>query len=266
MSYYFGVFKFRAKALFQYRLALFSSTPLYFMNGLLSLSILFAFQQSSGDAQVSFQSLVNYVWIQTSFAPFASAWVVDNELNNLIKTGDVAYEYIKPIDIYWSWFSRLTSQRVVNSLFSSLPVLIAAVLLPAPFSLTVMGDKGLLAAFAISIFLALILNTVLSLLVYISVFHTYSITGSLLVFGSIMQFAGGLVIPYTLFPKALTNVLDVFPFRYGAAFPFQLLSQTFQIQEILTGIAMQLLWIVVVVFLGKAWLNKIITKLVIQGG
>jgi len=262
---YKGIFVYRIKQLWQYKISLFSSLPLYLVRGLLTISILMAFNKLSVQKNQA-TALVNYILIQTCFAPFVSAWIIDSDLNNIIKTGNIAYEYLKPMDLYWSWFIRLISQRLFIGTMSSIPILLIIGAFPEPYALRIQPSTETILLFIVAISLALILNTVLSLLVYISVFHTFSITGSLLIFGSIMEFLGGMVIPFSLFPENIKRVLNILPFKYGAAYPFQILNGKAITIDSLTGIMFQLIWIIIVIFIGRGWLKRNIKHIVVQGG
>lgn len=258
------IFEYRIKQIWQYRISLFSSIPLYFIKGLLSISILMAFNILS---KPNGHSLINYIWIQTCFSPFLSSWIIDRELNNMIKTGDISYEYLKPVDLYWSWFTRLISQRFFEGMLSSLPILLIIGILPQTFKMQIDFISIKTIFFIIIILLALILNTTLSLLVYISVFHTLSITGSLLIFGSIMEFCGGMVIPFTLFPNMLQRIFTFLPFKYGAAYPLEIISTSYKhTPNYILGISIQLIWILIVIIIGKYWLKRNLTRIVVQGG
>lgn len=259
---YRGIFIYRAKQIWQYKLALFSSLPLYFLRGLLSISILMAFNSLSFDLEQRGE-LINYIWIQTCLAPFISSWMIDNDLATLIKSGDIACDYMKPINLYWSWFTRLISQRFFTGVISSLPLLLIVVFLPIEYRLvlTISMERGFIILLVI--LLALILNTVLSLLVYISVFHTLSIIGSLLVFGSVVEFCGGLVLPFTLFPESMKQVLSLLPFKYGIAYPIQLVSGHTGEPS---GIFFQVAWIMLLIACGQRWLNANLKQIIVQGG
>lgn len=260
---YLSVLTAEMKKSWLYRSAAFASVPLFFFRGLLSIAIVFAFTRTNSDNP---QQLVNYFWLINLFYPIISAWVVDYDLNTMIKSGNIAYEYIKPLDIYSSWFMRLIGQRLAQLALSSLPILVVICFLPAPFSFTVSFSFEKIIMFTITIMLALCLNVVLSLLVYISVFYTYSITGSLLVFGSIMEFTGGSVIPFSLFPSGLQHVFKLFPFWYGSAFPFQYLTNQLNNNQLLSGIVLQIIWIIVALLVGRCWLSHQLHKIEIQGG
>ena len=131
---YLSVLTAEMKKSWLYRSAAFASIPLFFFRGLLSIAIVFAFTRTNSDNP---QQLVNYFWLINLFYPIISAWVVDYDLNTMIKSGNIAYEYIKPLDIYSSWFMRLIGQRLAQLALSSLPILVVICFLPAPFSFTV---------------------------------------------------------------------------------------------------------------------------------
>lgn len=263
MKRYFSVLMVEFKKSWLYRNAAFASIPLFFMRGLLSIAMLLAFSQINHNHP---QQLINYFWLINLFYPIVSAWVVDYDLNTIIKSGNVAYEYIKPLNIYGSWFMRVVGQRLSQLCLSSFPILLVICFLPVGFKmqLTLSFSKGLL--FLLTIVLALILNVVLSLLVYISVFYTYSVIGSLLVFGSIMEFTGGTVIPFSLFPNGLQHIFKLFPFWYGSAFPFQYIIGQLTFHQLVYGIFLQIIWIIIAAALGNLWLNHQLHRIEIQGG
>lgn len=263
MKRYLSVLVVEFKKSWLYRNAAFASIPLFFFRGLLSIAIILAFNKINYS---NLRQLINYFWLINLFYPIVSAWVIDYDLNTIIKSGNVAYEYIKPLDIYGSWFMRIIGQRLSQLCLSSLPILLILGFLPSrfKFSLIINPQKGFI--FLLTIILALILNVTLSLLVYISVFYTYSVIGSLLVFGSIMEFTGGTVIPFSLFPTYLQHIFRIFPFWYGSAFPFQYLTNQLDNYQLIGGVTLQIIWITVALILGKLWLNRQLHRIEIQGG
>jgi ABC-2 type transport system permease protein len=101
---------------------------------------------------------------------------------------------------------------------------------------------------------------------YISVFITLSPMGSLLVFGVLSEFFAGLVIPVPLMPVWLQKIAYVLPFRWTADFPFRVYSGHIPESEAVIGIFIQLAFLTVLVLLGRAALNGVLKKVVVQGG
>lgn len=85
-------------------------------------------------------------------------------------------------------------------------------------------------------------------------------------FGVIGEFLAGMVIPVPLMPAWLQSIVYVFPFRWTADFPFRVYSGHIPKEEALIGIAIQLVWIIVLVGLGRLAMAKALRRVVVQGG
>ena len=56
----------------------------------------------------------------------------DLEIEKLIREGGVAYELLRPVDLYAFWYVRTLASRVATTSLRSLPiVLVAGLVLPA---------------------------------------------------------------------------------------------------------------------------------------
>jgi ABC-2 type transport system permease protein len=62
-------------------------------------------------------------------------WTLDTEIINQVRTGNIAYEFCRPLSLYFTWYCRLFSLRLVPTLLTGIPVFLFALLLP--------GDLGL---------------------------------------------------------------------------------------------------------------------------
>jgi len=90
--------------------------------------------------------------------------------------------------------------------------------------------------------------------------------GSVGLFGIIGEFFAGMTIPVPLMPSWLQNVCMVLPFRWTADFPLRIYSGNIGISEALTGIAVQLFWIIILVLAGAFSMKRITRLSVVQGG
>lgn len=267
MKKYLGLFLVRIKNIFQYRINLLTGLPIQFIRAILANTIYITFFISSSN--IDFKSLhitIAYVWLQNSFMSFITYWMVDSELNDAIRLGNVAYELVRPFDLYWFWFIKLISQRLIIAFFNCVPIFFIALFMPGLYKLTLSFSLMKIVIFIISMIFALILNTAMSLIIYISVFQTFTITGSLLFFGTIGEFAGGLIIPLMLMPKKIQIILNLLPFRFSGDFPFRILIYNYSLFNIISGILLQLFWVVLMIIIGKLYLKCNLSKVVIQGG
>ncbi len=267
MRAYYSLFKMRLLKGLQYRAAALAGVSTQFFWGFMFVMIFEAFYKSTSTPQpISFRELIQVLWLQQSFLVFIMLWIRDNELINLITSGNIAYELCRPADLYSFWYAKLIAQRLSGALLRCFPILIVAVLLPYPYNFTFPPSLSDFILFVITLTLGLILIVAISMLIYISIFYTMSGMGSLLIFGVFGEFFSGLVIPVPLMPNTLKTIVYILPFRYTSDLPFRIYAGNIGINEAVISIGVQLLWIVIIIAGGKLWMNKALKRVVVQGG
>jgi len=215
---------------------------------------------------MSLPQIVTYIWLQQAFLTFIMLWHRDNELFQLITTGNIAYELCRPTDLYTFWYAKLLAQRLSSALLRCSPILIFAWFLPSPYELSPPPDLSALILFVVSLLLGLLVLVSISMFIYISVFYTMSPVGSLLMFNVVGEFLAGMVIPVPLMPDWLQRIVVVLPFRWTADFPFRVFSGHIGYHEALSGIMVQLVWLICLILLGKLAMRRALTRVVVQGG
>jgi ABC-2 type transport system permease protein len=267
MKMYLSVFKLRLYNGLQYRAAAMAGVATQFFWGFIIIMVFEAFySQAVVQLPISIQELIAYIWLQQAFLAFVMLWFRDNELFDLITTGNIAYELCRPSGIYSFWYAKLLAQRLASALLRSLPILAVAIVLPQPYRLVLPSNLLVLLLFILTLLLGLLLITAISMLLYISVFITLSPAGSLLMFAAIGEFMAGLIIPVPLMPAWLQPIVYVLPFRWTADFPFRVYSGHIPEGEALLGIAIQLIWLTVLIGAGRWAMNKALRRVVVQGG
>jgi ABC-2 type transport system permease protein len=224
------------------------------------------YSQSLVNPPISLPQLITYVWLQQAFLSFIALWFRDNELFQLITTGNIAYELCRPNGIYGFWYAKLLAQRLSSAVLRCFPILLIAVFLPQPYKLSMPKDPTTAALFAATLLLGLFILVSISMLIYISTFVTMSASGSLLMFSIIGEFLAGMVIPIPLMPSWLQSIVNVLPFRLTADFPFRVYSGHIPKSEALQLIPLQLAWLAALFGLGRYAMGKALRKVVVQGG
>lgn len=267
MNVYFSVLKLRLLNGLQYRAAALAGVATQFFWGFMYIMIFEAFYAHAlHTPPISLKDLITYIWLQQAFLAFIMLWFRDNELFDLITKGNIAYELCRPCDLYGFWYAKFLAQRLSSALLRCFPIFIVAFLLPEPYRMTIPPNFSTGLLFFLSLILGLLLLVAISLFIYISVFITMSPAGSLLVFGVIGEFFAGLIIPLPLMPEWLQNIAYLLPFRWTADFPFRVYSGHIPQNEAMIGIFQQLAWLMLLVWLGKLALNKVLRRVVVQGG
>ncbi|MBD2872731.1 ABC transporter permease [Paenibacillus arenilitoris] len=267
MKAYISVFKLRLYNGMQYRAAALAGIATQFFWGFIIIMVYEAFYSQGGiEAPISLSELISYVWLQQAFLALIILWFRDNELFQLITTGNIAYELCRPSGIYGLWFAKLLAQRLASALLRCMPIIAVALLLPEPYRLLPPPDPATFLLFATTLLLGLFIMVALSMLMYISVFVTLSPSGSMLVFAVLGEFLAGMVIPIPLMPGWLQSIVDLLPFRYSADFPFRVYSGHIPKDEAWIGIGIQCAWLAALIGIGKLAMGKALRRVVVQGG
>lgn len=267
MNVYYSLFKMRLLKGLQYRTAALAGILTQFFWGFIYIMIYQAFYGSTSVEQpISLRELIQVIWLQQSFLVFIMLWIRDNELFELITSGNIAYELCRPADLYAFWYAKLIAQRLSGALLRCFPIIIVASLLPYPYTFSPPGSLISFVMFIISLSLGLILNVAISMFIYISTFYTMSPMGSLLIFSVFGEFFSGLVIPIPLMPEGIKRLTYLLPFRYTSDLPFRIYAGNIGTREGLFSIGIQLLWIALLFILGRLWMKRALKKVVIQGG
>lgn len=267
MRAYISVFKLRLVNGLQYRTAALAGIATQFFWGFIIIMVFEAFYSgAAAPPPISLKQLITYVWLQQALLAFVMLWFRDNELFQLITTGNIAYELCRPSGIYGLWYAKLLAQRLASALLRSMPILAVAFCLPEPYRMPLPSDLISFLLFIVALLLGLLMVVSLSMLMYISVFVTLSPAGSLLMFGVFGEFLAGMVIPVPLMPQWLQNIVYILPFRWSADFPFRVYSGHIPKEEALIGIGIQLIWLLVLVGVGRIAMASALRKIVVQGG
>jgi ABC-2 type transport system permease protein len=266
----------------QYRAAAWAGVATQFFWGAMQLLIYAAFYRSAAAAgttaagtaaavpaaamPLSFAQLADFIWLRQAFVALVMLWSQDTELLNMIVSGTVAYELCRPLSLYFFWFARILAGRISRTLLRCFPILVAAFLLPEPWSFhpPPTGEAALL--FFISLFCAALLVAALSMFIYLLTFVTMTAYGPRLLIGVTGEFLMGALIPIPFMPEGLQRVLRWLPFRYLADFPFRIYSGSIGGPEVLWGMGIQVFWIGLLVLGGFYGFRRIFKGLVIQGG
>ena len=267
MKSYISYFKLKFKIGLQYRAAALAGMMTQFFFGFVYVSVYIAFYETGRDnLPMSLQDTVSYVWLGQAFFALVYLWYKDKEILNMIKSGNIAYELSRPQDLYFMWASKIMGERLSNASLRFLPVLIIALIIPKPFNLSIELSIITLILFIISMILATILMTALVLLFHVICLFTLDEKGVVNIFMIVADILSGLIIPIPFFPTYLQKISNILPFKYICDFSFRLCIGNIKVSDGIIGIFMQIIWIIILIILGRLITKKALKKAVIQGG
>lgn len=262
MKPYLAILSARFRLLLQYRAAAAAGFGCQLFWGLIRMMIFQAFFENATDSMpMNIEQVVTYVWLGQAFIlliPFR----MDRDLEEKIRTGHVAYELLRPVDLYCLIFSRIVAARVAPVMLRAVPMLIVATLAgwirwPGPASI---------AAGTVAIGGAMLLAASLSALASISMFWTISGRGLMVVLGPLMWLLSGIMVPLPLFPESLQPLLNALPYRGLIDIPLRTIAGHIPPTGIGWVLLHQLAWTSGLVVLGRWMLSRGLRRVVVQGG
>ena len=264
---YASLFRIKFIAGLQYRAAAVAGIATQFVWGIMSLLLYKAFYEADPSSfPMSLQSLSSYLWLQQAFLALFMGWFFENDIFQTITEGGIAYELCRPLDIYYMWFYRSMANRLSKAVLRCMPILIFAAFLPKPYGISLPESITAGIWFLITTILGFLVVISYSMLVYISTFYTYSPMGVRMVSVSLVEFFAGAVIPLPFLPEGVRQVVELLPFAAMQNIPLRIYSGDIAGTEILVRVALQLFWIVMLMWCGKRLMGHALKRVVVQGG
>jgi len=263
---YLSITRLKFAVQLQYRAAAAAAFFTNFFFGFVRVMVFQAFYAfSSLDQPLTMEQAVTYTWlIQVTFR--MQPYWGDTEIMQMIRSGNVAYELSRPLNLYFFWYCRLFSSRLMPALLTGIPVYITARFLPGGYALSPPDSAAAGAAWLVSLFLALLLGCAISNLITISALWTIAGDGMQRIFpAAIMVFSGALV-PLAFFPDWSQGLLKLLPFSGLMDIPFRFYLGTVPASDILTSGLLQLTWIFIFILAGVWTMNQGTKRVVVQGG
>ncbi len=266
MRAYLTAFRLRVQRGMDQKAASLAGIVTQFFWGWMLISVLFAFTSGHADTPMGGPAMVTYIWLQQSFFAFTALWLRDSEIISSILSGNLAVELCRPVDLYFSWVTRILARRVSSVALRFPPILITASLLPSPFRLAPPASAQSFLLFVVALLLAGILLSAISVFIYVLTLVTRNPAGSFLLIGPLGELLSGKLVPLPFFPDSLRAVFERLPFAYTADFPFRIWTGHIGISAALEGIGVELLWVAILVVLGRAALGGALRRIVFAGG
>jgi ABC-2 type transport system permease protein len=263
MKPYLAILSSRFRMLLQYRTAAIAGVGTQLFFGIVRMMIYDAFYGSNKSVQpMSHGQVITYIWLGQAMLLLAML-DVDRDVATMVRTGSVAYELIRPVDLYGLWFSRAFSGRAAPLIMRSIPIFVIASLF---FGLGAPASATAAALFLISSVGGLALAAAITTLITISMLWTVSGDGIGRLAPPLVFFFSGIGVPLPLFPDWLQRLIAILPFRGLIDTPFRIYLGHLAGVQAMMALAQQGLWIAVLMLAGRLSLQRGVSRLVVQGG
>ncbi|MBU0953912.1 MAG: ABC-2 family transporter protein [Spirochaetes bacterium] len=270
---YLAAFRGRAKASLQYRSAALAGMFTQFFFGLILTMVMEAWYQSytgSAPLPLSLHQAASYIWLgQMVFALIP--WRGDPELQNLVRSGEVGRDLVRPVHIFSLWFIRSLAWRYVSVVLRFLPILIfSALILPhtALRSIALMPPASTVGLFGFLVLLSTgsLLSAAISVLISCFQFRQISAVGMNAIAAAIISFFSGQIVPLPLISGPVELIYRLLPFRYMADVPYRFWLGSLTLADLPAALTAQFLWLAILLVGGHFYVNIQLRQVTIAGG
>jgi len=268
---YLAIVSARFRMLLQYRAAAIAGLWTQICFGFVLIMIYEAFYLSSaGPPPIAFSQVASYVWLGQALLAMMP-WNADPELRAMVRSGAVAYELCRPIDLYSLWFARALAWRTAPTVLRAVPMVVfAMVVLPwlglGEWRLAPPASLAAGLGFAAALCAAIALACAISTLVHASLLWTLAADGVVMLTTTAVSFLSGMIVPLPLFPDRVRAVLEWLPFAGLVDSPYRIYIGDLPPGELAIVLGRQLAWTLVLVVLGRWLIARGVRRIVVQGG
>jgi ABC-2 type transport system permease protein len=232
--------------------------------GVVRASITLAAIAAAGGAIAGYDARLgaSYVWLsQALMATVAlSGW---SELGERVRTGDIAVDLTRPVDLQVSWLAADLGRAAFMLLPRGLPPLVVGVVF---FDVALSPDASAYALVLVSVTLAVAVSFACRFLVNLAAFWLLDLRGVLTLYMVASNVLAGLIVPVHWFPGWMRAIADASPFPSMLQAPVDVLSGRVAGWQALETVAVQLVWLLVALAAGRLVLRTALRRLVVQGG
>jgi ABC-2 type transport system permease protein len=259
---YVAIVAARFRTLLQYRAAAGAGVVTRLFWGLIRMMIFDAFYRSTTASQpMSYPDVVTYIWLGQAMLTLLLGGV-DGDVRAMVRSGTVAYEMVRPLDVYWVWYSRALASRAAPMALQIIPVMAVGGLMgmgaPPSFGAAVAWLLGTAGALALA--------SALWTLASISLMWTVSGDGAARLVPTLGYALSGMLLPIPLMPLWAQPVVQALPFWAVLDAPFRLYLGHIPPEQAWSVLAHQLLWTAALVLVGQRLMRRGFRRLVVQGG
>ena len=267
---YHAVFRARFQLLLQYRAAALAGFGTQCWWGAIKVMIFAAFLAGPVASPMTLRQTIDYIWLGQAFLMMLP-WSADPELARMVRTGDIAYERLRPVDGYAYWYARAVARRTATPLLRATPmVLLTGVVLPSlGLGRWGLGPPAGIAAvllFIVSMAFVVALSSAFSTLLDVLVVMTLSEKGVNVLVAPLSIVFSGSLIPLPLLPEWLQPFMQYQPFAGLLDVPLRIYSGHLAGWPAVAALGRQAIWALVLIALGRAVMRHAMARLQTQGG
>ena len=208
---------------------------------------------------------VTYVWIGQALLMTVALWGggTTDDLAERIRTGDVAIDLYRPVGLIGWYLAGDLGRASYHVLTRGVAPTILGLML---FDIVLPSTPEAAIGFVVSLLFAVVTSFAIRFLVACSAFWLLDQTGVRTLSGVVAIFLSGMTLPLVIFPEPLRSIALALPWASYLQTPADIWLGHRTGAGIVSGLALQVLWIVVLLALCQAVMGAATRKVVVQGG
>ena len=208
---------------------------------------------------------VTYVWIGQALLMTVAVWGggTTDDLAERIRSGDVAIDLYRPVGVLGWYLAGDLGRAAYHLLTRGVGPTVLGLLL---FDIRLPAGPLAGAAFLLSLVLAVVTSFAVRWLVACSAFWLLDQSGVRMLSGAFALFFSGMALPLVIFPEPLRSVALALPWASYLQTPADIWLGKREGPDLLGALALQGVWVLVLLALGQAVLGAATRKVVVQGG
>ena len=263
MKAYMSVFRLRRRMELQYRGAVLGGVICQMFFGIILIAIYRALYAGKPQA-MPFRQIAGYVWLQQAF--YRMLLSSDPDLGDKIRTGGIAYDLCRPMNLYGFYYARILAQKMMGSVLRAVPMLVLAYLLPEGWGLSLPASAAGAAWSAAGLLLGFMCVSAMENITMAFTMRTLDSRGMQAMLNLLMMILAGNILPLTLFPDSWQKVITLLPYAQLLDAPIRLYTGQTATAEAPRILLTQGGWIVLLTAAGVWFWEKNQKRIVIQGG
>jgi ABC-2 type transport system permease protein len=232
--------------------------------GVVKASITVAAIASAGGAIAGYDARqgASYAWLCQGLVATVALFGWD-ELAQRVRTGDIAVDLARPVDLQLSWLAADLGRALFMLVPRGAPPLIVGAIF---FDIGVSSHAGALLLAPASVALAVSVSFCCRFLVNLAAFWLLDLRGVLTLYMVASNVLAGLIVPVHWFPGWMRALAAVTPFPSMLQAPVDVISGRVEGIDALRAVAVQGIWLAATLLLGQVALRRALRRLVVQGG
>jgi ABC-2 type transport system permease protein len=213
-------------------------------------------------AGYSLPQMLTYVsvgWIIRSFY-----WnTIDQEMAYEVIEGKIATQLLKPVSIQWMWISRAVGESSFRLIMLTAPT---AILISLLYPVQRPASAAHFALFFAAVVGSFLLMGAINFMIGTCAIPLKSILALIRAKFWLIELLSGLLVPIALFPRTVRLISAWLPFEHIAYTPLQIYLGKLTPAEAAMRLAIQWVWVVLLLWLGHKWWERASRKITIHGG